>query len=151
MRSILFIGLSFSLTFPAYAEIYKYVDEGGRVTYSNLPIKGGKKVDLPEVSSMPMPAPKPSQTTAPSNFPKVDGKTQRDRDDVRRKILEDELKTEEKALSQAQQALQEGEGVRNGNEKNYQKYLDRIQGLKDNLDLHEKNVSAIRKELAGLK
>jgi len=146
MRTLL-ASLGLFLILPAHAEIYKYVDESGRVTYSNVPIKGGKKVDLPEVSTVP--GPKPSKT--PSNFPKVDDKTQKDRDDVRRKILEDELKTEEKALAEAQQALQEGESVRLGGEKNYQKYLDRVQGLKDNVEQHEKNVAAIRKELSGLR
>jgi hypothetical protein len=149
MRTFLFIGLGLFLAFPALAEMYKYVDEKGRVTYSNLPIKGGKKVDLPEVSTVP--GQKPGQTATPSNFPKVDGKTQKDRDEVRRKILEDELKAEEQALAEAQQALQEGESVRLGGERNYQKFLDRVQGLKDNVELHEKNVVAIRKELSGLK
>ena len=150
MRTFLFIiGLGSLIAFPAHSEIYKHVDQNGRVTYSNVPIKGGKKVDLPEVSTVP--GQKPGQATAPSNFPKVDGKTQKDRDDVRRKILEDELKSEEQALTEAQQALQEGEATRLGDERNYQKYLDRVQKLKDAVQGHEQNVAAIRKELAGLK
>src|SRR6185436_502252 len=107
MRTFLLAGLGLLLIFPAHAEIYKYVDDKGRVTYSNLPIKGGKKVDLPELSTVP--GQKPGQTASPANFPKVDGKTQKDRDEVRRKILEDELKTEEQALAEAQKALEEGE------------------------------------------
>jgi hypothetical protein len=149
MRTFLFIGLSLFLAYSAHAEIYKYVDESGRVTYSNLPIKGGKKVELPELSTVP--GQKPGQATAPSNFPKVDGKVQKDRDDVRKKILEDELKAEEQALADAQQALQEGEATRLGNEHNYQKKLDRVEKLKENVEQHEKNVAAIRKELVGLK
>ena len=148
MRKILLISLGTLFSFVAHAEIYKYVDENGRVTYSNLPMKGAKKVDLPEISTI---APPKSQTNtvAPSTFPKVDTKTQRERDDVRRKILEDELRTEEQSLIEAQQALQEGQSVRMGNEKNYQKYLDRVQSLKDNVSLHEKNIAALRKELSG--
>lgn len=149
MRTSLLIALGLFFALPAHAEIYKHVDENGRVTYSNVPIKGGKKVDLPEVSTLP--AQKPAQASSPSNFPKVDNKTQKDRDDVRRKILEDELTAEEQALAEAQRVLQEGEATRLGDERNYQKYLDRVQKLKDNVDLHEKNVAAIRKELAGLK
>ena len=149
MRISLFIGLSLVFAFPAYAEIYKYVDENGRVTYSNVPMKGSKKVDLPELNTVP--GRKPGQTHTPTDFPRVEGKTQRERDDVRRKILEDELHTEEQALAEAQRALQEGESTRLGSEHNYQRYLDRVQNLKGNVELHEKNVSAIRKELSALK
>lgn len=151
MRTSLLIGLSLLLAFPAYAEIYKYVDENGRVTYSNLPMKGSKKVDLPELTTVPGRKAGAVQSATPSDFPRVEGKTQRDRDDVRRKILEDELHTEEQALTAAQQALQEGESTRLGTERNYQKYLERVQTLKENVQLHEKNVAAIRKEISNLK
>ena len=151
MRTFLLISLSLFFAPLAYAEIYKSVDESGRVTYSNIPSKGSKKIDLPEISTVPGQKVQPSATTPSTNFPKVDARTQRDRDDVRKKILEDELKNEEQELIQAQQALQEGESVRNGNEKNYQKYLDRVQKLKDSVSIHEKNIAALRKELAGLR
>jgi len=118
------------------------------VTYSNQPAKGAKKLDLPELSTLPA---QKTQTPTPGNFPKVDGKTQKDRDDVRKRILEDELKAEEKNLSEAQAALQEGEATRLGDERNYQKYLDRVQKLKDTVAQHEKNVEAIRRELTALR
>lgn len=148
MRIFLLLCSGFLLALPVYAEIYKQVDENGRVTYSNQPMKGAKKVDLPELSTVPG---QKSQTASPANFPKVDGKTQKDRDDVRKRILGEELKAEEKSLVEAQAALQEGEATRNGNERNYQKYLDRVQGLRDTVVQHEKNVDAIRRELAALK
>lgn len=127
--------------------MYKHVDEHGRITYSNVPIKGAKKVDLPELSTVP--GGKPVAT--PANFPKVDSKTQKDRDDIRRRILAEELKSEEQKLADAQTALKEGEAVRYGDERNYQRYLDRIQRLKDDVEQHEKNVDAIRRELTSLR
>ena len=148
MRTFLLVATGFLLALPAYAEIYKQVDENGRVTYSNQPMKGAKKVDLPEISTVPG---QKSQTASPATFPKVDGKTQKDRDDVRKRILEDELKAEEKSLAEAQAALTEGEATRNGNERNYQKYLDRVQGLRETVSQHQKNVDAIRRELAVLR
>ncbi|MFX9665274.1 hypothetical protein ABTO78_21685, partial [Acinetobacter baumannii] len=72
------------------------------------------------------------------------------RDSERRRILEAELDTETKNLEAARKALTEGEAVRLGDERNYQKYLDRIQGLKDNVALHERNVDALRKEISKL-
>lgn len=133
----------------AHAEIYKHVDEQGRVTYSNVPIKGAQKVELDPITTVEPPA-KAKAQPAP-NFPKVDARTQQQRDAMRRKILEEELAAEEKLLAEAKKNLVEGEAVRLGNEKNYQKYLDRIQGLKDNVALHEKNVEALRRELDSLR
>jgi chromosome segregation ATPase len=81
----------------------------------------------------------------------VDPATQRRRDDSRRKILEDELASEERSLAEARKALSEGEATRLGSERNYQRYLDRIQGLKDRVAQHERNVNALKQELANLR
>ncbi|MCE5181963.1 MAG: DUF4124 domain-containing protein [Betaproteobacteria bacterium] len=150
MKIKLLILLSFLLSQAAYADIYKRVDENGHVTYSNTPLKGGKKVYL---SPIPEGAPaksKPSAAT-PQNFPRVDGGTQKKRDESRRGILEQELTAEQKLLEEARKALTEGEAVRLGGERNYQKYLDRVQGLKDEVTLHEKNIEALNKEIAGIR
>lgn len=130
----------------AHAEIYKSVDADGRVTYSNIPSKGAAKLNLEPLTTVAPPKPK---AATPAGFPKVDGETQKKRDDTRRKILEDELAAEEKLLAEAKRNLAEGEATRLGDERNYQKYLDRVQGLKDEVALHEKNLEALRKELAA--
>jgi hypothetical protein len=103
------------------------------------------------VSSVPGPAAAPARpANAGGGFPSVSGDQQKARDGERRRILEAELDTESKSLEAARKALAEGEAVRLGDERNYQKYLDRIQGLKDNVSLHERNVDALRKELSKL-
>lgn len=137
------------VSISAYAEIYKYVDENGRVTYSNVPKKGAKKLDLEPAYSSP--ASKPKRVATPESFPRVDGETQKKRDNVRQKLLAEELANEQKQLEEARQALKEGEATRLGGERNYQKYLDRVQGLKDNVTLHEKNVEALQKEIGATK
>lgn len=141
------ILLSAIFSLNAQAEIYKYVDESGRVTYSNIPKKGAKKLDLEPLSTMPGIKPR---AASPSNFPKVDASTQKKRDDSRRKILEEELDAEQKQLEDAKKALAEGEATRMGDERNYQKYLDRVQKLKDEVARHESNVEALQKELSGM-
>lgn len=139
-------GLALLGSAPAWAEIYKYVDKDGHVTYSNVPIKGAKKINLDPLNTVPA-----TRAKAPSNFPSVDAETQRKRDDTRRKILDDELAAERKQLEEARKALAEQEGQRLGGERNYQKYLDRVQPYKDTVTLHEKNVEALQKEIANLK
>src|SRR3989338_5283898 len=89
MKRLLFALLC---VFPilAQAEIYKAVDADGHVTYSSTPIKGGKKIILEPLPTM-MPPGRSRSAASPEDFPRVDGETQRGRDDTRRKILEDEL------------------------------------------------------------
>ncbi|HUW37128.1 MAG TPA: DUF4124 domain-containing protein [Rhodocyclaceae bacterium] len=133
--------------------LYKCIDDTGVVLYTNQ--KGGGKncivlsQDQP-VSTYAPPKPVPRQAT-PSDFPRVTDSTQKGRDSERRKILEQELATEQQSLDQARKDLAEGEQIRLGNEKNYQKYLDRVQKLKDNVALHERNVEALRREMATLR
>jgi len=90
-------------------------------------------------------------TARPGNFPRVDAATQRLRDDTRRQILEEELDVEVKSLADARAKLAEQEAVRNGDERNYQKVLDRLQPYQETVERHERNVMALQKELIRLK
>ena len=90
-------------------------------------------------------------TPSPAGFPKVDGDTQKARDNDRRKILEQELATEQKNLDQAKKELAEQEAVRTGDERNYQRVIERLQPFKDKVALHERNIEALKKEIGNLK
>lgn len=150
MKSKCLIAAALSLSFGAHAEIYKTIDAEGHVTYSNVPSKGAIRLDLEPLPTFPSVKPKP-RTETPDSFPRVDGGTQKKRDEARHKLLEQELEDEQKLLAEAREALKEGEAVRLGGERNYQKYLDRVQKLKDDVTLHEKNIEALNKELATIK
>ena len=133
---------------PAAAEIYKYVDENGRITYTNVPKKGAKKLDLDPGSA----GKSRVGNLGPSSFPKVDNPTQKKRDEQRKQILHEELATEEKSLVDAKSALKVGEALRVGDEaRNPSKYLERVKRLKDDVTLHERNIEALKKELGDLK
>lgn len=145
------------------SDIYKCVDDSGKPHYTNVKRDAQgrsctlvtREVSVVPSGSSPSAATAPPRSAAaqptPANFPRVDRDVQKSRDDSRRKILEDELTTEEKSLARARQDLAEQESVRSGDEKNYQRVLDRVQPYKDAVDRHERNVSALRKELANLK
>lgn len=141
---------------PAHADIFKCVDPvSGKVTYTNTKI-GEKGCTLlsrdQNVSSVPGPsAKKPAASASPAEFPKVDASTQRSRDGDRRKILETELATEERALESAKKELAEQEGARSGAEKNFAKVQERLKPFQDQVELHERNVEAIRAEIAKLR
>jgi chromosome segregation ATPase len=147
----------------AQAEIYKSVDKDGHVTYSSSPIKGGKRIILEPSSTSSSSSSAPvsrqrSESSSPRDFPRVDGATQRGRDDTRRRILEEELATEEKLLAEARQNLKTGEDTpevyRGKDGKTYRnvgKYDEKIKTLNDQVELHQGNVEALRTELSKLK
>ncbi|GGP22600.1 DUF4124 domain-containing protein [Silvimonas iriomotensis] len=141
------------LAASAYADIYKSVDADGRVTFSNIPMKGAVKV---YTDPIPMGSSKVhgksgggSKVTAPSpaDFPRVDAATQKSRDTNRRQILTDELATEQQALSDARKALADAQTSTDA-QNNPQKYQERVSRLRDNATLHEKNVAALQQEMA---
>lgn len=135
-----------------WADVYKCVDEDGHVTYTNAkPSPKAKCTTLSRdqrVSTVPGRA---AATPSPAGFPRVDGDTQKARDNDRRKILEQELAAEQKSLEQAKKELAEQEAIRTGDERNYQRVLDRLQPYKDRVALHERNIEALQKEIRNLK
>jgi hypothetical protein len=140
--------LAFAAT--ADAEICKYIDAGGNVAYSNVaPEKGWKKLScVGEETGRPG----GKATPSPAGFPKVDAETQKSRDDVRRRVLTDELATEEKLLAEARAAYGDGAAKALPEEaSDAQKYADRLARLRQAVSLHEKNIEALRKELAALR
>jgi hypothetical protein len=129
----------------AQADIYKAVDADGHVTYSSAPLKGGKRVVVSP--SAPQAAPERARTSStPAGFPKVNEETQRGRDDTRHKILNDELNTEEALLVTARQNLQAGEANRSIPRDN-----DKMKDLNSQVDLHKRNIEALKTELSKLK
>jgi hypothetical protein len=193
----LWTGIALVLATPlAYAQttIYKHTDESGRVTYSNRPMKGATVLDLEPLSQIPIVArpatasakpadtmaerlaakpavavvtPRPLATTVAS----IDRDTQKGRDEVRRKILQDELSQEEATLAQARKALLQEQqnptliaAVRVAQQAaeptpaqqaemraNIDRASGRIRGLQATVAEHEKNIEALKKELGASK
>jgi hypothetical protein len=150
------VALASALAAPAHGDTFKCVDAGGHATYTNMKEETKGKncsVVMREISVVPAapPARSAAANPSPAGFPKVDANTQKSRDEARRRILEDELVGEEKALTQAKAELTEQEGIRTGDERNYQRVLDRLQKYKDEVERHQKNVEALKKELSNTK
>ena len=81
---------------------------------------------------------------------RVDAQAQRDRDRDSRRILENELRREETRLADLQREYNNGQPERQGNERNYQKYLDRTAEMKSGMARKESDIAAIKRELAKL-
>jgi ribonuclease BN (tRNA processing enzyme) len=123
---------------------YKCYTESGAKSYFN--VVGAVAADPPDTGPRKSAAAAPS----PAGFPKVDPATQKSRDDVRRKVLGDELATEEKLLTEARVAYADGAPPALPEERsNVEKYRERIARLRQSVGVHEKNVEALKKELAS--
>ncbi len=81
---------------------------------------------------------------------KIDPAAQRARDSDARRILNDELRREEERLAEMQKDFKNGEPERRGDERNYQKYLDRVADMKTAIARKEADIAAIRRELNKL-
>ena len=156
MTRLLSAMLFTSLALPVAAQtIYKCTDEHGGTLISNTKVnKNCKAVSSSPESSMPAPKARPSGAAAnptPAGFPRVQEDAQKARDTDRQRILEQEMAGEQRNLEQAKKELAEQEAVRSGDEKNYQRVLDRLQPYKDRVSQHERNIQAIQKELGKLR
>ena len=139
MKTMLIAGFAAALSATALAQttIYKLIDDSGRVTYSNRPMKGATVVELDPITTIPTPpeviAAKTTilgkaATAAAKDSPAADVKhalaivtperpslasidmqTQRRRDDERRRILEDEMQKESQSLDEARGSLAQEE------------------------------------------
>ncbi|MFN3544293.1 MAG: DUF4124 domain-containing protein [Thiobacillus sp.] len=142
------------LAAPAQAQIYKYVDENGQVTFTDVYRKGAQKIELPGAPA-PSPAPKPAApratTPSPANFPRVDAGTQKRRDDIRRQVLRDEMESERRNVEEARRQLTLGERLLPGERATDPGYLNRVSRLRAAVQQHEQNVAAIQRELANLR
>jgi hypothetical protein len=116
--------------------------------------KGCKTIEGTPITIVPSLRPK-GGTPAPAGVntsptAKVDPNAQRGRDSERRTILESELKKEEKSLTDLKVEYNNGEPERRGDERNYQKYLDRTAELKAAIARKEADVAALKREIGKL-
>lgn len=162
MKKFLWLLIGLGVHFSAVAEIYKHVDAEGKVTYSNVPMKGATKLDLEPAISGTAPNAATPKTPTPANFPRVDKSEQKQRDDKRKQILQEELAAERQALEDAKKALAEGESDpevfkvkgkdgKTVTRRNVARYQEKISQLQENVSLHEKNIELLEKEISALK
>jgi Domain of unknown function (DUF4124) len=149
----------------AQGSVCKYVDADGNIVFSNLPPdKGMRKVSCMSGDEPPRRSSNSSNTgtstasgsaksaATPGDFPRVDPGTQKGRDDVRRKVLGDELANEEQLLAEARVAYANGAPVPLPEEQaNADKYRERIARYRQAIQLHERNIEALKKELGNTK
>jgi hypothetical protein len=114
---------------------------------------GCRKIEGAPVTIMQMTKPRAATPVPAGNAgsgAKVDPVAQRARDSDARRILEDELKTEEERLAAMQKDFNNGQPERQGDEKNYQKYLDRVNEMRASIARKQSDIAALRREIQKL-
>jgi hypothetical protein len=117
--------------------------------------KGCRTIEGAPVTIVPATKPRaPAAASGPAGRPgdsnRVDPIEQRARDSDARRILNEELRREEDRLIQLRRDFNNGEPERNGDERNYQKYLDRVAEMKAAIARKEADIAAIKRELGKL-
>lgn len=140
------------LPLPAGAAIYQYVDGSGTPVFTNTPHHGAVRLHLPPVPvlrrhPLPRAVPMRGRPHVAGQRPlsaslaaqlRVSPQTQRQRDRRRRQILENELSLEEHRLQDTQRHLA-------GSQRDPQEAAR----LRAQLTTHQKNIAALRQELAS--
>ena len=154
------IGALFALTLglataaPASAQvetIWSCKDPSGRTHVTNLKEDtAGKDCRIVQQQRVTVvPAVKPG-AKSPAGFPRESSSDRASSKAKQRDTIERELSQEQSMLSDARKKLAEQESVRSGDEKNYAKVLERLKPYKDTVEVHEKNVEALKRELTNL-
>jgi hypothetical protein len=158
------LGCSLLLAPSAFAQgdgaVYKCRDTNGTVMFTNSPPnpKACEKITVSPVSTIPAPKLPPrtsngngGSTATPANFPRVDSAQQKARDEDRRDLLNEELAKTESKCTALKKEYNNGEPERQGNERNYAKYQERLAKLKDDVARCDADITALKKEIALLK
>ncbi len=117
--------------------------------------RGCRLLEGAPITVIQSPRPRSPATAASTAAPrpadaKVDPAAQRQRDSDARRVLEAELARTEDRLAALKREYNNGEPERLGNERNYQKYLDRVAEMRANIQRTESDIEALKRELAKL-
>jgi len=148
---------------PVFAQVYRcnsapggapeYINNAKEAQARSCKIMEGGNVTVVQGVAMQKPAVRSaSSTPSTSAAVKPDSSPdQKARDSDSRVILESELKKAETRLAEQQKDYNNGEPEKQGIEgRNYQRYLDRVAGLKDGIARNQSDIAGLKRELSRL-
>jgi hypothetical protein len=124
--------------------------EGATVTIISGPRRAAPAASGPGAAGANGAGPTSGPGAARPADSRIDPAAQRQRDNDARRILEAELRQEQERLASLQKEFNNGEPERRGDERNYQRYLDRVAEMRAQIARREADIAAIRRELAKL-
>lgn len=123
-----------------FSGVYKQVDEHGNVTYSNVRSTHSEEVDLPPLVVVPS-----------VDAEGIDGRIKQRRENAvirdQRNGIEQRIADETAQLDTIKAEYKGGQPDRLGSERNYQRYLNRVERLKNEISVRERKLDALHREL----
>ncbi|MBX3638980.1 MAG: DUF4124 domain-containing protein [Nitrosomonas sp.] len=143
MIYFLFIIILSGHTAHTFSGVYKHIDEHGNVTYSNIQSNDSEKIDLSPLIIVPSVDTKGIDDRI---------KTRRENNIIKeqRKEIEQRIANESTQLEMIKTEYKGGNPDRLGSERNYQRYLDRVERLKNEISAREMKLQALQRELEKL-
>ena len=130
--------------------IWNCKDANGRTHVTNLKEDTvGKDCRIVQQQRVTV-VPGKSAAKSPAGFPKESASDRQSAKAKQKDTIEKELTQEQSMLADARKKLSEQEAIRSGDEKNYARVLERLKPYQDTVEVHEKNVEALKRELSNL-
>ena len=148
------LALGLATAGPTCAQIetiWSCKDTNGRTHVTNLKEDTvGKECRIVQQQRVTVVPASKTGTKSPASFPKESANDRAASKAKQKDTIEKELTQEESMLADARKKLTEQEAIRGGDEKNFARVLERIKPYKDTVEVHEKNVEALKRELNNL-
>ncbi len=129
----------------------EYINNAKDAQVRNCKLMSGGNITIVQGTPVAK-APVRVAAAATSSGPRTDGSPeQKSRDSDTRLILEAELKKAEAKLGEQLKEYNNGEPEKQGIEsRNYQRYLDRVAGLKEGIARSESDIAGLKREISRL-
>lgn len=155
MRRFLLLLTLATLPASALAEtVYRWLDSQGSVHYGGKPPAGARQVQrIQGDAGVNVIAPKtnPEGAATPSNPAKAEAADPEQAFRAKaREQLQRELDTARLSLINALQAYESGRAVRYGNERNYVRYLERVDALEAQVRLAQERVLLLERQMQSI-
>ena len=144
INGIIIFLILFFISSITQSGVYKHVDKLGNVTYSNIHAKDSEAVDLPSITVVPA-----INSEAIGSI--IKRRKESTRNEEQRSAIEKQIFDESNRLEEIKSEFKEGTPDRLGSERNYQRYLDRVERLKGEITVREKNLQILEHNLQNLR
>ncbi len=144
MLNFLLVVILCAYANPGFSGVYKHIDEQGNVTYSNVrSTAAAEEVDLPPLVVVP-------SVDAEGIDDRIRQRRENNIIKEQRKEIEHRIAEESAQLEMTRSEYKDGKPDRLGSERNYQRYLDRVERLKNEINGREMSLQALQRELEKL-